>query len=599
MGNTSTKPLHTLDGGKFHPNGIYPSDAQDFDAKIVQKLIMQRLLSPFYKGSEDPDPDPFAKNSQTPNSPGIQSTNDTDDDGWWSYRLHIDSSSQDDTQINKGAYSQGSNVNTAFGSPSTNTLAAGNKLSAAVSHQPCSTQKTLRVNVQNSSTYSTGLSDDFMQPSAKSDSSSYSNAWAKNLYRRVVECPICFLYYPKNINYSNCCHKPICTECFIQIKRNDELLSPAHCPYCVEPDFGIVYYPPREVIGRLEQRPGHKKAKSSVSSMAVKVCQPTTSQSKPSNSRQRSKTASGQEPQVVFSDDIRPNLLKQLTAAKEKREREEQRRNAAFAVLAAATQRASQMGAARRSRGSGSTGSQTPGIQSVNGRSGRSGRRGGVRQVVRIPSEYGSYLAAMRASGGQNLEEFLIQEAIRQSLEDMEGPSSSTSTTNPAADTPQANTTISAGSQDQTARTSSHAGSSTSARPDCQVQIQNTKPGVGSNSKDSPADNVMHQSQQENGTSSTVEDNKINAQTGGTAQTPETKGTTSISSTRPVSSSATAKNDHVPNNISNASTFDMDCKTTTIRTITTSSDREGGANEDGLQRKCNDNNSISPSLVSL
>uniref|UniRef100_A0A0W0FUL8 Uncharacterized protein n=1 Tax=Moniliophthora roreri TaxID=221103 RepID=A0A0W0FUL8_MONRR len=69
------------------------------------------------------------------------------------------------------------------------------------------------------------------------------------IYRGAVECPICFLYYPPNINHSRCCDQAICTECFVQIKRSEptttHLVSePAACPYCVQENFGIVYSPP-------------------------------------------------------------------------------------------------------------------------------------------------------------------------------------------------------------------------------------------------------------------------------------------------------------------------------------------------------------------
>ncbi|CAG8822534.1 22503_t:CDS:2, partial [Racocetra persica] len=55
------------------------------------------------------------------------------------------------------------------------------------------------------------------------------------LYKGAVECPICFL--------------PICTECFVQIKRPESGTlgannSSAVCPYCVEPNFGVYYKPP-------------------------------------------------------------------------------------------------------------------------------------------------------------------------------------------------------------------------------------------------------------------------------------------------------------------------------------------------------------------
>ncbi|VVT49907.1 uncharacterized protein SAPINGB_P002503 [Magnusiomyces paraingens] len=93
------------------------------------------------------------------------------------------------------------------------------------------------------------------------------------VYRGAIECPICFLYYPKYLNLTRCCAQPICTECFVQIKRpdphpphddhenndnnntsstpNQNLLAaepmlvsePACCPYCMIPDFGITYTP--------------------------------------------------------------------------------------------------------------------------------------------------------------------------------------------------------------------------------------------------------------------------------------------------------------------------------------------------------------------
>jgi hypothetical protein len=66
-----------------------------------------------------------------------------------------------------------------------------------------------------------------------------------------VECPICFLYYPSNINRSRCCDQPICTDCFVQLKRNGETWNSVTCPFCVEEDFGIVYYSPQVLKGKL------------------------------------------------------------------------------------------------------------------------------------------------------------------------------------------------------------------------------------------------------------------------------------------------------------------------------------------------------------
>lgn len=92
------------------------------------------------------------------------------------------------------------------------------------------------------------------------------------LYRRAIECPICFLSYPPYLNYTRCCLQPICSECFVQIKRpdphlpehhvgvgaedtssegnhgldgQDELVSePSTCPYCQQSELGVTYDPP-------------------------------------------------------------------------------------------------------------------------------------------------------------------------------------------------------------------------------------------------------------------------------------------------------------------------------------------------------------------
>ncbi|KAJ3467897.1 hypothetical protein MRS44_005461 [Fusarium solani] len=86
------------------------------------------------------------------------------------------------------------------------------------------------------------------------------------LYKDADECPICFLSYPPYLNHTRCCDQPICSECFVQIKRADphlpehhpngeardptqgitpddppEMLTsePSSCPYCQQPEFGV------------------------------------------------------------------------------------------------------------------------------------------------------------------------------------------------------------------------------------------------------------------------------------------------------------------------------------------------------------------------
>lgn len=65
-----------------------------------------------------------------------------------------------------------------------------------------------------------------------------------------TECPICFLFYPSPLNMTRCCAQPICSECFVQMKRPDPTLTnppsthPPECPYCTAENFGIVYTKP-------------------------------------------------------------------------------------------------------------------------------------------------------------------------------------------------------------------------------------------------------------------------------------------------------------------------------------------------------------------
>lgn len=147
------------------------------------------------------------------------------------------------------------------------------------------------------------------------------------LYRNAVECPICFLYYPVNIATTRCCRQPICTECFVQIRRpnphapivhaddpnpppeNPETLimeSPV-CPYCNVSDFGVIYKQPEF---RYDRTPFQPFAASE--------------RDVPAQSRE-----------VVLTDQIRPDWTAKLQRAKDRAAR----RAANAALLTAHLQR--------------------------------------------------------------------------------------------------------------------------------------------------------------------------------------------------------------------------------------------------------------------
>ncbi|KAJ2481452.1 SNF1-interacting protein [Coemansia sp. RSA 2131] len=343
MGNAGGKlnGATMCDGGGLCPTGIYAEDAQDYDTKVVHRLIVARQLGPFYKGADDPDPD-------------LDPEERSDDGGWWSYNMMVAQQA-----------SQGSDEPPSGSSPAdTANMGHGRKSSGILQR--------LRAPVQ--VRHERSLSD---TPATQPDDAAIDAC--RRLLRRCIECPICFLYYPKNINYTRCCHKPICTECFVQIKRklDDDQIVATHCPYCVEPNLGIVYYAPQ-----LPQ--------------TMPSAVPRTI-SETGRARSHSASTWTRNPPIVMSDDIRPHRVRELTSVVDSRRKQQLRSAENMAMVAAATRRASAQG----------------------------GRRGASQ--LRLQSEYSAYVRAMRGAGQTDLEEFLVQEAIRQSLAESQTESRSQS----------------------------------------------------------------------------------------------------------------------------------------------------------------------------
>lgn len=188
----------SIDGGQFLPLGLYPSAADDFDHDALRRFISQRLLAPIYKG--------------LPESPEGEMVNHTTGSDGKQTPRHRNEADDDDKPLSS--------------------LVQSNLIS---------------VRDGTSSIYSSSDLTFYMSPS--------------ELYRNAVECPICFLYYPQNINYTMCCHQPICTECFLQIKRPESTMDPASCPYCTQEAFAVYYIPPQKLYDYKALREQQKKSR--------------------------------------------------------------------------------------------------------------------------------------------------------------------------------------------------------------------------------------------------------------------------------------------------------------------------------------------------
>ena len=274
-----------------------------------------------------------------------------------------------------------------------------------------------------------------------------------HLYKDASECPICFLYYPPYLNRTRCCDQPICSECFVQIKRPDphppehgepdsnapapaegaqpeqesQLVSePSACPFCVQPEFGVTYASPSFRRGLTyaadpgARSPNLTSPVSSTSSLASANLAPIPG-------RRRATSLSATDPAVVTTDKVRPDWAQKLASARA----HAARRSAAATALHTA---AYLMNSGSESRGLGSLGRR--GLRrATQGDTGRSGSPAlnalaflterPDRTPPRAPDtdsaeEGGGNIAPPRDSSRRtridDLEEMMMMEAIRLSL---------------------------------------------------------------------------------------------------------------------------------------------------------------------------------------
>ncbi|WBW71419.1 zf-C3HC4 type zinc finger [Schizosaccharomyces osmophilus] len=225
MGNTIGKEKHDnedefvndlvrlIDGGFLFPHGVYGSEPS-YKVSIVRRLMLERQLMPFYKGLEEYSADwPPEKVAEV--------------------------------------------VEKALGSQKTMTLRSA--IREAKFHT-LGHSKSLKRDVKNRADRSVRSRSNSVSGNSHVITQDNHAHAISTIYANAFECPICFLYYPPNFNYTRCCAQPICSECFVEIRRPDphlptvhandpmpndfDLISePVKCPYCMTDRFGVVYVP--------------------------------------------------------------------------------------------------------------------------------------------------------------------------------------------------------------------------------------------------------------------------------------------------------------------------------------------------------------------
>ncbi|KAL5511507.1 SIP5 [Sanghuangporus vaninii] len=356
MGNSaSSSRAHqedTVDYGYLTPQGVY-TGTPDWNQQIVAQLIIDRRLAPFYRPLEEYD------------------------ENW------------EDEQI-LAARKQQPGENVATSDSSVRSDGTGATYS----------------NVSRSNSVHSSLHSG-RRPGALKEPSRLPEAM---VYRGAVECPICFLYYPPNINRSRCCDQAICTECFVQIKRSEptttHLVSdPAACPYCVQENFGVTYTPPvwRAGIGADGSAPINVLNSRGSSQQSVET------------NRNRRKSFGADSAEVVTIDHIRPDWEAKLAAVRAAVARRANRR----IIMRQVGDRLIPVGvtSGRIHPLNGETviiANGDAGIENSNESEGRS-RRSRRRPHQQQPQDINQLLGTV-GLGGQDLEELMVMEAMRLSL---------------------------------------------------------------------------------------------------------------------------------------------------------------------------------------
>ncbi|KAK0554996.1 SNF1-interacting protein [Tilletia horrida] len=229
MGQTAGKhAAHDdfVDGGALSPQGVY-TGPQDYDHEIVHRFIHERKIAPFYKSFEDEEPTAADIEERYPHLTDALH-----------HLLHQQPHHHARALSNSSSSTSPSHQHTNGSLPSSYSPPSSASPASPSSHHHHQQQ----------------------QGSAGSGAASPRSAPSKPptsvLPHPLNECPICFLYYPSPLNHTRCCDQPICTECFVQIKRadpnhtNPPSSEPATCPYCMETNFGVVYRPPPSLLAR-------------------------------------------------------------------------------------------------------------------------------------------------------------------------------------------------------------------------------------------------------------------------------------------------------------------------------------------------------------
>ncbi|PYH46675.1 Sip5p [Aspergillus saccharolyticus JOP 1030-1] len=345
----SMKEEH-VDGGYLVTQGVY-TGTEDFNKVVVRQLMVERRLAPFWRGLNDfsdswtehqlmaaargmpiPPPDEIPPELEYKNPP--KSGEDAREAVDTNLVQHLM------VPITSRSHSYGSDASQSS-TPVHSLPSPASPIASGISSSPVF--RTRAKTLASLSTSKHGIQSDTTSREIQLSHDPFVNGQPIEayLYKAATECPICFLYYPPYLNRTRCCDQPICSECFVQIKRPDphppehgeadsnaqpatdgeraenedgQLVSePAACPFCVQPEFGVTYAPPpfRRGLAYASDIGARSNIISPLSSSSS-----LSSSTSPVTGRRRATSLSANDPTVITTDRVRPDWAQKLANAR-------------------------------------------------------------------------------------------------------------------------------------------------------------------------------------------------------------------------------------------------------------------------------------------
>ncbi|ORY14299.1 hypothetical protein BCR34DRAFT_599286 [Clohesyomyces aquaticus] len=449
-----------VDGGYLVTLGTY-TGPEDFSKQVVRQLQIERRLAPFWKGLNDHSDTwteyqlvavvnglPLPAPDEVPPEEPPRSTNLSPE---WNPRTSGTNINSLTVPITSRSLSSNSDrsmnlspSHPAFSLPSPTSPIAASPSSSPFFRGRAKTLAALTTSSRNNS------QTEMVPQEIQLPKDPYVNGQRIEvfLYKNAAECPICFMYYPPYLNRTRCCDQPICSECFVQIKRPDPhppehhdppdpnnppepqedgmlVSEPAACPFCVQPEFGVTYEPPPFRRGLAYANQGRHPLGNAASAMSSTSS--LNSQGITAPGRRRATSLAANDSNVITTDRVRPDWAKKLADARSHALRRAAAatalHNAAYMMgnLQAAEGRGFTLGRRRRTMfGSDSAGSSGHGTPR---------REGDINALLSAaaggpsnrPNDGQSDLIAGRHSSRrgnrlEDLEELMMMEAIRLSL---------------------------------------------------------------------------------------------------------------------------------------------------------------------------------------